>query len=115
MHPTETMTKDLMFKLRLDEADRERLEKLAEHYSAPAATVVRMLIKEKHDEVTGARIKTIFGETHDRTMEAVREMMLPPAERARKQDARRRADRLLLAELQDDTVKKAAAKKKTTK
>jgi hypothetical protein len=119
MHSAETMTKDLMFKLRLDETDRERLEKLAEHYSAPAATVVRMLIKEKHDEVTGARIKSIFGEHHDRTVEAVREMMLSPPDRMRLKESRRRADQLLLAELETDaatkTTKAAKTKTKTTK
>jgi predicted DNA-binding protein len=41
------MAKGLTFKMRLDEGDRERLDMLAEHYSAPAATVVRILVKEK--------------------------------------------------------------------
>jgi predicted DNA-binding protein len=43
------MAKGLVFKLRMDEADRLRLDKLSEHYAAPAATVVRMLIKNKAD------------------------------------------------------------------
>jgi hypothetical protein len=43
------MTKTLMFKLRLDDADRERLDRVAEHYSAPAATVIRILIKKEFD------------------------------------------------------------------
>ena len=46
-------TKDLSFKMRLDDEDRARLGALAEHFSAPAATVVRMLIKEKFLEVAG--------------------------------------------------------------
>jgi hypothetical protein len=58
-----TMAKELVFKMRLDEADRKRLDELAEHYSAPAATVVRMLIKEKCDEVAsltaGPRLKPL--------------------------------------------------------
>jgi hypothetical protein len=45
----EAMAKDLMFKLRLDEEDRKRLDAVAAQYSAPAATAVRMLIKEKYD------------------------------------------------------------------
>jgi predicted DNA-binding protein len=48
------MTKDLMFKLRLDDLDRKRLDAVAQHYSAPAATVVRMLIKEKYDGIQAA-------------------------------------------------------------
>jgi hypothetical protein len=43
------MAKTLMFKLRLDDADRERLDRVAEHYSAPAATVIRILIKKEFD------------------------------------------------------------------
>jgi hypothetical protein len=45
------VTKDLMFKLRLDAQDRERLDAVAAHFSAPAATAVRMLIKQKYDEI----------------------------------------------------------------
>jgi predicted DNA-binding protein len=45
------MAKELMFKMRLDEKDRERLNLLAEHYSAPAATVVRILVKERADAI----------------------------------------------------------------
>jgi hypothetical protein len=43
--------KDLMFKLRLDAQDRERLEAVAAHYSAPAATAIRILVKEKYDAI----------------------------------------------------------------
>lgn len=43
--------KDLMFKLRLDEQDRERLDAVAAHFSAPAATAIRILIKEKFDQL----------------------------------------------------------------
>ena len=45
------MSKDQMFKLRLDADDRRKLDELSVHFSAPAATVVRMLIKDKHREV----------------------------------------------------------------
>ena len=48
MMQTESVSKDLVFKMRLDAEDRDLLDGLARHYSAPAATVVRILIKEKH-------------------------------------------------------------------
>lgn len=51
MLEVQPMPKDLMFKLRLDEDDRKRLDDLSGHYSAPAATVVRILIKEKHEQL----------------------------------------------------------------
>ena len=50
MQPT-VMTKELVFKMRLSDDDRKRLDRLAEHYSSPAATVVRMLIKERTDSI----------------------------------------------------------------
>ena len=43
------MVKELSFKMRLDERDRARLEMLAEHYSVPAASVVRILVKKEVD------------------------------------------------------------------
>ena len=49
MQTATTMAKDKTFNLRLDEQDRARLDMLSAHYSAPAATVVRILIKEKVD------------------------------------------------------------------
>jgi hypothetical protein len=49
--PTGGVPKDLMFKLRLDEADRARLNAVAAHYSAPAATAIRILIKQAHDQL----------------------------------------------------------------
>ncbi len=45
------VSKDQTFKLRLDEQDRERLDAIAAHLSAPAATAIRMLIKEKYDAI----------------------------------------------------------------
>ncbi len=42
-----TMSKDQIFRFRLDDADRQRLDALAVYYSAPAATVVRILVNEK--------------------------------------------------------------------
>jgi hypothetical protein len=59
------MAKDLMFKLRLDAEDRDRLDAVAEHYSAPAATAIRMLIKEKYDELrpkAGDQLELTLGE-----------------------------------------------------
>ena len=43
------MAKGLTFKMRLDERDRERMNMLAEHFSASAATVVRILVNQKAD------------------------------------------------------------------
>ncbi len=51
MMQTQPVTKDLVFRMRLDDQDRERLDLLAKHYSAPAATVLRILVKEKYDAV----------------------------------------------------------------
>ena len=48
---TENVAKGLIFKMRIDEADKARLDKLAEHYAAPGATVVRMILKEKYDQL----------------------------------------------------------------
>ena len=45
------MSKDQIFRFRLDEVDRIRLDALAKHYSAPAATVVRILVNEKAREL----------------------------------------------------------------
>jgi hypothetical protein len=45
------MPKDQIFRFRLDDADRLRLDALAKHYSAPAATVVRILVNEKAREL----------------------------------------------------------------
>jgi len=42
------MTKDIQLKLRIDADDKARLDDLAEHFRSSAATVVRMLVKEKH-------------------------------------------------------------------
>ena len=45
------MAKDHVFHFRLDEVDRGRLDALAAHYSAPVATVVRILVAEKFREL----------------------------------------------------------------
>lgn len=45
------MSKDQIFKFRLDEVDRIRLDALAKHYSASAGTVVRILVNEKAREL----------------------------------------------------------------
>ena len=50
------MAKDLMFKLRLDAEDRRRLYVVAEHFTAPAAMTIRVLIKQKHDEIVACRL-----------------------------------------------------------
>jgi antitoxin component of RelBE/YafQ-DinJ toxin-antitoxin module len=46
-----TMAKDKTFNIRLDEQDRMRLDEIAAHYAAPAATAVRILIKREHDRL----------------------------------------------------------------
>ena len=38
--------KTQMFHVRIDDRDRDRLEKLAAHHEVNAATVIRMLIKQ---------------------------------------------------------------------
>jgi predicted DNA-binding protein len=39
------------YNIRLSDEERVWLNELAEHYHAPAATVIRMLIKQKHDSL----------------------------------------------------------------
>ena len=51
MVETAAMAKDRTFNLRLDDEDRARLEVVAHHLSAPAATAVRMLVKERYDRL----------------------------------------------------------------
>lgn len=51
MQTVPDMSKDQTFKLRLAAEDRRRLDDLAAHYSAPAATVMRILIKERHAQL----------------------------------------------------------------
>lgn len=46
MH-TQDMAKDQMFKLRLDDKDRARLDAIAAHYEMTAAQTVRTVLKEK--------------------------------------------------------------------
>jgi predicted DNA-binding protein len=53
MH-TEQVAKNQQFNLRLDADDKERLEVLSKHYAAPAATVIRMLVKRDFDAVARA-------------------------------------------------------------
>jgi len=45
------LIKDHTFKLRLGSADRARLDALSEHYAAPVATVIRMLVKRDADKL----------------------------------------------------------------
>lgn len=45
------MSKDIIFKMRLREKDRARLDALTEHYSASAATIVKILIVERFDAI----------------------------------------------------------------
>ncbi len=49
MYAAESMPKDQTFKLRLDAEDRKRLERVAEHYSLPVASLLRMLVKREDD------------------------------------------------------------------
>jgi hypothetical protein len=65
MYAENTMTKDQTFKLRLDEEDRARLESVAKHYSARAATAIRWLIKEKFDAIEAEKVTTLGREHHD--------------------------------------------------
>lgn len=44
---TQDMAKDQMFKLRLDDKDRARLDAIASHYEMTAAQTVRTILKEK--------------------------------------------------------------------
>ena len=39
------------FNVRLNEDEEQRLEKLAEHYSVSPANVIRILIKQRSDEI----------------------------------------------------------------
>jgi len=43
--------------VRLNPDEAERLERLAEHYSVSAATVVRILIKQRSDELAAVEPK----------------------------------------------------------
>jgi antitoxin component of RelBE/YafQ-DinJ toxin-antitoxin module len=43
------MAKEITFKMRLDETDKARFDELAEHYGAPVATVIRMVMKRDAD------------------------------------------------------------------
>jgi hypothetical protein len=49
---TVPMSRDETFNLRLDSKERQLLDVLAAHYGIPAANVLRMLVKEKHDWLT---------------------------------------------------------------
>ena len=49
MYAAESMPKEKTFKLRLDEEDRERLDRLAAHYGLPVAAALRMLVKREAD------------------------------------------------------------------
>lgn len=49
-----TMAKDKTFNLRLDDADRVRLDRVASHFACSAAVAIRMLIKMKSDEIERA-------------------------------------------------------------
>lgn len=44
---THEMAKDQMFKLRLDDKDRARLDAIASHYEMTAAQTMRTILKEK--------------------------------------------------------------------
>ena len=50
--PMKKQTKDKTFNLRMDDADRKRLEALVKHFGgASCATIIRMLVKAKYDEL----------------------------------------------------------------
>jgi len=43
------VTKDRMLRVRVDDRDRARLERLADHHEMPEAAVIRLLIKQAAD------------------------------------------------------------------
>ena len=49
------VTRDLQLKIRVNETDKKLLDDLSVHYATTAATVVRMLVKEKHDALAAVR------------------------------------------------------------
>lgn len=51
MQTAHNMPKDLMFKLRLEEKDRKRLDAVAAHYEMTAAQTVRTMLKERCAEL----------------------------------------------------------------
>lgn len=63
------MTKKLVFNMRLDEDDRRRLVRLAEHYAAPAATVIRMLVKHAAEETSAMRENQVNIRLNDEEMQ----------------------------------------------
>ena len=50
------MPKEQAYKIRLDDADRARLDALAAHYAIPVAAVLRMLVKRDADAL-GLQVK----------------------------------------------------------
>lgn len=51
MQTASDMTKDMMFKLRLDTADRTRLDRVAAYYGLNAAGAIRFLLKREDDRI----------------------------------------------------------------
>jgi|HubBroStandDraft_1064217.scaffolds.fasta_scaffold1429648_2 antitoxin component of RelBE/YafQ-DinJ toxin-antitoxin module len=45
------MTKDFMLRARLDASDKERLERVAAHYTLSHAALIRMLVKRECDAI----------------------------------------------------------------
>jgi hypothetical protein len=54
MMQTDVMPKDKMFKLRLDDVERERLDAVAAHYALNVAGVIRMLVKREADAIAAS-------------------------------------------------------------
>lgn len=73
-----TMAKDQTFRFRLDDDDRRRLDALARHYSAPAATVVRILVAEKAREL-GLEAAQAPAPATTKTRPSTRAAIAPPA------------------------------------
>lgn len=58
MNQTETMAmREKMFTLRMNEEESTRLDAIAKHYGLNAAGVLRVLIKEKHDQIVGDDVR----------------------------------------------------------
>lgn len=62
MHTASDMPKELIFKLRLDEKDNERLDALVAHHEQPKAGVVRKLIKQEYERLQ-AETPAVLSET----------------------------------------------------
>ena len=56
------MARQKTFNFRLDEQDRARLDSIAEHYSASAATAIRILLKRETERLEAKKAKKEAGQ-----------------------------------------------------